>query len=128
MVLNKKYEVPIGKKYNSICIPQLVLNGNKNMKICFLKGVFESDGNIYVHRNNKCIQLRQKSESFLREIKGLFNILGIDFREPYYDKANNSWLLWSSKKELIDNFINKIIDFKISPRSSAWIERLPSKQ
>lgn len=128
LILNKKYQIPIGKKYEIICIPKLIINGNKNMKKAFLKGVFDSDGNLYSHRGRKAIQLRQKSEKFLRELKSLFNDINLNFRNPYYDKANNSWVLWSSRKELIDNFIKKIIDFKVSPLSSAWIERLPSKQ
>tara|TARA_Y100000034_G_scaffold125611_1_gene175571 strand:+ start:2143 stop:3015 length:873 start_codon:yes stop_codon:yes gene_type:complete len=117
MILNKKYEIPIGIKYGSICIPELILNGNKNMKICFLKGVFESDGNIYLHKNAKCVQLRQKSESFLREIKELFNQVNLDFRDPYYDRANNSWVLWSSKKSFVDNFIKQITDFNLDKKA-----------
>ena len=113
LILNRKYDIPIGLKYNSICVPKLILNGDKDMKISFLKGVFESDGNIYLHKKNKCVQLRQKSNSFLEEIKNLFHEVGIYFRNPYYDKANNSWLLWSSKRSLVDTFINEIIDFKI---------------
>jgi intein/homing endonuclease len=80
-----------------------------------LKGVFDSDGNSYNHRNKLCIQLRQKSESFIRELKRLFEKIDIKFRNPYKDGANNSWVLWSSKKELVDNFINKIIDFNPLP-------------
>lgn len=112
-ILNKKYEIPVGKKYSSIKIPEIILKGTSKNKIAFLKGVFDSDGNIYLHRNRKSVQLRQKSESFLRELYELFNSIGINFNSPYYDKANNSWVLWSSKKELVDNFINKIINFKI---------------
>ncbi len=128
LILNKKYQIPIGKKYSSICVPKLILEGNKKMKKAFLKGVFDSDGNLYSHRKRKAVQLRQKSGKFLKELKELFNYIDINFRNPYYDRANNSWVLWSSKKELIDNFIKKIIDFKVSPLSSVWIERLPSKQ
>ena len=86
------------------------------MKISFLKGVFESDGNIYLHKETRCVQLRQKSEKFLREIKELFNQVHIDFRNPYYDKANNSWVLWSSKKSLVDNFIKQITDFNLDKK------------
>ena len=78
-----------------------------------MKGVFDSDGNLYLHRGRRSIQLRQKSKDFLFELFNLFKEIGIEFNNPYYDKANNSWVLWSSKKELVDNFINKIIDFKV---------------
>ncbi len=113
LILNKKYQMPIGKKYGSICVPRLIFNGNDKMKKAFLRGVFDSDGNIYLHRAKKSVQLRQKSDTFLKEMKKLFGQLDINFNDPYYDKANNSWVLWSSKKELVDTFINKIIDFKV---------------
>jgi intein/homing endonuclease len=113
MILNKKYQIPIGVKYNLIKIPNLINKGTKIFKIAFLKGIFESDGNLYTYRKAKAVQLRQKSESFIKELSKMFNEVGIEFREPYYDKANNSWILWSSKKQLVDNFIKNIINFKI---------------
>jgi len=113
MILNKKYQIPLGLKYKFICVPDLIKKGNKEMKKSFVKGVFDSDGNIYFHRNNKCIQLRQRSRNFLDEIRDLLVSIKLEFRNPYYDRANNSWLLWSSKKDLVVNFIKEIIDFKI---------------
>ena len=112
-ILNERYEIPLGKKYSSLKVPKIVIEGDKKNKISFLKGVFDSDGNLYLHRGRRSIQLRQKSKDFLFELFNLFKEIGIEFNNPYYDKANNSWVLWSSKKELVDNFINKIIDFKV---------------
>lgn len=111
LILNKKYQIPIGKKYNYICVPNLILKGNCDMKKAFLKGVFDSDGNLYDYRDTKAVQLRQKSGKFLNELKNLFSEINLDFNNPYKDNANNSWVLWSSKKDLVDNFINCIIDF-----------------
>ncbi len=113
LILNKLYDIPIGEKYESIRIPKCVIKGKRSFKVAFIKGIFESDGNIYEHRSRKCVQLRQKSCKFLKEIKELSKNLGIEFRDPYYDKANNSWVLWSSKKELTDNFIKKIVNFNV---------------
>ena len=113
LILNKKYQIPIGIKYDTIQIPKMIYIGHGKMKKAFIKGVFDSDGNLYIHRNNKCVQLRQKSQSFLNEMMKLLSSLDLNFRNPYYDKANNSWLLWTSKKSLVDSFINKIIDFKV---------------
>ena len=112
-ILNKKYDIPIGKKYAFLRIPEIILEGKKKNKIVFLKGVFDSDGNIYLHKARKSVQLRQKSKDFLFQLFNLFGDVGIEFNNPYYDKANNSWVLWSSKKGLVDNFIKKIIDFKV---------------
>ena len=113
MILHKKYQIPIGLKYGSIKVPDIINSSNKIKITSFLKGVFDSDGNIYLHRGRKCVQLRQKSYSFLKQLQSLFNILGIEFRDPYYDKANGYWVLWSSKKELVNNFINKIVSFQL---------------
>ena len=41
-------------------------------------------------------------------------IIEIDFNNPYYDKANDSWVLLSSKKIVVDSFINEIHNLKIS--------------
>lgn len=112
-ILNKKYNISLGKKYSSLKIPKIILAGPSKNKIAFLKGVFDSDGNIYLHKNKKSVQLRQKSKDFLIELFNLFKEVKIFFNYPYYDKANNSWVLWSSKKELVDTFIKKIVNFNI---------------
>ena len=75
--------------------------------------MFDSDGNIYNYRRGKSVQLRQKSKRFLDELRLLFIFLGLDFHESYQDIANGSWVLWSSKKALVDNFIKKIIALKL---------------
>lgn len=111
LILHKKYDIPIGLKYPSLKVPEIIKTSTKNQKKAFVKGVFDSDGNIYIYRGKKIVQLRQKSYHFLKQIKELFIELGINFREPYYDRANNSWVLWTSKKEVVDNFINELNDF-----------------
>lgn len=111
LILNKKYDLPLGLKYSLLKVPDIVFQNNERAR-AFIKGVFDSDGNIYIHRSSMAVQIRQKSINFLKELRDLLNKLNVNFREPYYDKANNSWVLWSSKKELVDNFINKIIEFK----------------
>ena len=115
ILLNKEYEIPIGKKYNFIKVPEKIKNSSSHNKKFFIKGVFESDGNIYTHRGKKVVQLRQKSGRFLDEIKELLIKEKIEFNSPYKDKANNSWVLWSSKKELVDNFIKKIVNLELKP-------------
>ncbi|MAG39624.1 hypothetical protein CMI41_01500 [Candidatus Pacearchaeota archaeon] len=112
MLLAELYELPVGLKYDTIKVPEIVKKNNI-WKRAFIKGVFECDGNIYKHRSGIAVQLRQKSKSFLDEIRLIGADLGIFFHEPYYDRANNSWVLWTCKKSVVDNFINKIIHHKI---------------
>ncbi len=56
---------------------------------------------------------------FSKELsKELYSFSPKDFpnyssRPPYYDKANNSWVLWSSKKSLVNTFIKKINSFSV---------------
>jgi intein/homing endonuclease len=129
LVLSHKFQIPIGKKYCNLQIPLIIINGESSLKKAFIKGIFDSDGNIYSHKGKNAIQLRQKSGSFLKQISDLLYSINFGFNEPYYDIANNSYLLWSNKISLVDSFINEIIEFKIECLgSSAWIERLPSKQ
>ena len=90
LILNKKYQIPIGLKYNSLCVPNLFINGNASMKKAFLKGVFDSDGNLYAYRKSKAVQLRQKSKYFLDGIRDLLSEVELVFNNPYFDKANNS--------------------------------------
>ncbi len=112
MLLSELYELPIGLKYATIKVPESI-RGNNIWKRAFIKGVFECDGNIYKHHSGAAVQLRQKSKSFLDEIRSISADLDIFFHEPYYDKANGSWVLWTCKKSVVDNFINKIIHHKI---------------
>lgn len=44
------------------------------------------------------------------EVKDIINSLGIDIKGLYFDKANNSWLISTTKKSEVDNFINKIMN------------------
>jgi intein/homing endonuclease len=113
MILNKKYQIPLGLKYSSLCVPKIIFFSSRDKKIAFLKGVFDSDGNVYNYKNRKSVQLRQKSKNFIGELKQLFDDVGIRFNNPYSDKANGSWVLWSSKVDLVDTFINEIIDFNL---------------
>ena len=105
--LNKLFSIPLGKKYKLIKVPTII-NKDSNYIRYFLKGLFDSDGNIYKNKNKWCIQIRQKSKIFIIQIHSLFKKIGIEIRGPYYDKANNSWLLWSNKKETVDNFMRHI--------------------
>jgi len=115
MILSKKYEIPIGLKYEKIKVPKVVKD-RETWKKAFIKGLFETDGNIYNYRGKKGLQLRQKSKSFLEEVRDLCKGIHIVFNPPYYDKANNSWVLWTCKKEVVDTFIKKIEGLVIRAR------------
>ena len=106
LFLHVVFQIPIGKKYARIQVPKK-LKGYNQIKY-FLKGLMDTDGNIYLHRKKTCFQLRQKSGRFLNEIYDLFHQVDIPVNKPYYDKANNSWVIWASKTATVDKFINEI--------------------
>lgn len=111
--LNGLYSIPIGKKYKDMCVPCLIRD-RLDLVPHFIKGLFDSDGNVYIKRGKRCIQLRQRSKSFIFDVLLLFNKLSIGIKGPYYDKANNSWLLWSNKKEVVKAFDDKINIIKMT--------------
>ena len=110
--LNTYYEIPIGEKYSLIKVPSKIKDNSESI-MYFLKGMMDSDGNKYLHRGKLCFQLRQKSGNFLSEVYELFHKIGINVNRPYFDKANNSWVIWCSKKSVVDKFINDIDALKI---------------
>ncbi len=110
--LNTYYEIPIGEKYDSIRVPAKIKNDSVYIKY-FLRGLMDSDGNKYFHRGKLCFQLRQKSKKFLNQVYLLFRFVGLSVRPPYFDKANNSWVIWCSKKSVVDKFINDIGALKL---------------
>lgn len=113
LMFSKKYQIPIGFKYQSITVPDIIRNSSPIRKAYFVKGVFDSDGNLYSYRKGKAVQIRQKSQKFINEIQVLLDEIGLSFRKPYRDKANNSYVLWSNKKELVDSFINQVLTLNI---------------
>jgi len=105
LFLNSVYDIPIGVKYCTIKVPSKIKT--KEEIIYFLKGMIDTDGNFYLHKNKTCFQLRQKSGDFLNGIYDLFHQIDIPVNRPYYDKANNSWVIWASKTSVVDKFINE---------------------
>ncbi len=110
--LNTYYEIPIGEKYPLMKVPLRIKNDFDSIRY-FLRGLMDSDGNQYIYRGRLCFQLRQKSGEFLSEVYNLFHKIGMNINGPYFDKANNSWVIWCSKKNIVDKFINEIDALKI---------------
>lgn len=112
-VLHKRYQVPIGQKYEKLKAPLMTFRSSDNQIRAFLKGIFDADGNLYIHKRKEAVQIRQKSKGFIEDLYKLLNLVKIPFRPPYYDRANNSWVLWSSKQQTVKLFKSKIINLKI---------------
>jgi hypothetical protein len=70
--LNREYEIPIGKKKNTVRVPKQILTSNN---ICFvggfIRGVFEGDGTAGVYATNRQVAICGGNTQFLAELKKL---------------------------------------------------------
>lgn len=69
LFLHEVCELPIGKKYDTLHIPNWIKHNSEYSK-AFLSGVFDTDGNITFKGKykNPSIQLASKSSNFIKEI------------------------------------------------------------
>jgi DNA-binding transcriptional regulator WhiA len=80
--LNKKYGIPIGKKKYNLKIPKEL--SKKNLKISFIRGVFDTDGSIYKHHKNRItIEICSRDEIFLEELNKLLKELKFKVSKGY---------------------------------------------
>ena len=93
--LTKELGHPLGKKYNSLKIPNQ-FKKDKNLLISFLSGLFDTDGCISFKKGNKnyphypVISVSSKSKSFTKEIARLLKNLEFKIFEIYdYIKKDN---------------------------------------
>jgi len=74
--LTKKYDLPIGKKKGKLRVPKLIKN-SKGFIIGYLKGLFDTDGTIYVRRKkDMVIEISNIDKIFLKEVANLLGDLG----------------------------------------------------
>ncbi len=74
VLLNKLFEVPIGKKSNIIQVPQIVKNSSKYIKKSFIVGVMASDGG---KRGKNLAGLSTASEKFRDDLSIILDEIGI---------------------------------------------------
>ncbi len=73
--ISEEYEIPIGAKSTLVRVPNKIKNGNKEIKMAFLKGVIDGDG--WISKNRLRIGISSGSTKFLEELKELLKELGI---------------------------------------------------
>jgi intein/homing endonuclease len=75
----KKLGLPLGKKLD-IAIPKIFLK-NKRLKTAVLKGIFDTDGSIYLEKKNNKLYPRMYittiCPSLAKQLKEIFNELGL---------------------------------------------------
>jgi len=66
--LSNEYNFPIGEKKNRLFIPERIRQ-NSEFLVCFLRGVFDTDGSFYKHhKNTATVEFISCSQGFLYEI------------------------------------------------------------
>lgn len=74
--LHKEYGLPLGKKKGNLKISSKLKN-NKNFLKAYIRGLFDTDGSIYVRRKkDPVIEIISKDKNYLREVRETLNLLG----------------------------------------------------
>ena len=84
----KLFELPIGKKYSKLKIPEKI----KNTKLtqAFIRGLADTDFGITYHKNSPRIVGSSKSKKFMMEIAKELKKMGFKFYEVYDYKITDS--------------------------------------
>jgi len=100
-VLVNKYNLPSGNKMGKLKIPSEV-RLSKNFLIAYIRGLFDTDGTIYIRRKNDLVlEISSADERFLEDIQNSLHSLGFNARR--YEKHIT---LYNIKD--IDNFFSII--------------------
>lgn len=76
LFLNKQYNLPIGRKTGNLMIP-FRLKKNKNFLRAYLRGLFDTDGSIYIRRKKEpVLEIISVDKNYLEEIKKALEYLG----------------------------------------------------
>ncbi|TKJ26926.1 MAG: hypothetical protein CEE42_03660 [Promethearchaeota archaeon Loki_b31] len=106
------------KVLHQVSVPKIIIN-SRNLVICCLRGLFDTDGSIYVLKRAKHIQIdfTNSSKPLVEDFKNMCNILNIETTKIYEDKRTDvKYYVKISKK----NHIRKFIEI-IKPKK--WIYR-----
>lgn len=85
----------VGAKAHSVRVPPLILHGTSGAKIAFLRGLFDTDGSVYVERSgrgqeyvNPRVNFGSASRGLLEDVKGMLKEFGFNSHIPN-DRGGN---------------------------------------
>tara|TARA_Y100000034_G_C6732117_1_gene324421 strand:- start:11 stop:727 length:717 start_codon:yes stop_codon:yes gene_type:complete len=87
-LLNKVFEIPLGKKSNIVKVPKLILKSNKSIKAAFLIGIMVTEGG----KRRRGIGLSTSSKQLWEDLIKLFENIGIKV-------LKDKWIYKKYKKE-----------------------------
>ncbi|MFC1690804.1 LAGLIDADG family homing endonuclease [Nanoarchaeota archaeon] len=73
--LTGRYKLPLGKKMRKLHIPKKI-KLNKKFLQSYLRGLFDTDGSIYLRRNESVVSIISRDKAFLEEVRKGFENLG----------------------------------------------------
>lgn len=83
-LLTKEYNLPSGNKMGKLKIPSIV-KSSKSFLIAYLKGLFDTDGTIYIRRKKDLVlEISSADKRFLKEVHDALHLLG--FNVKLYEK------------------------------------------
>ena len=99
MLLNKVFEIPIGKKSHKVKIPKEIFNSNDSIKSAFLIGIFLTEGG----RRKRGYGLSTASPSLWKDLIRLFSDLKIKLHKDkwMYKKYKKMYYGISFKKDTL---------------------------
>jgi len=129
---NKKLKLPLGKKID-YKIPTEILNDN-NLKIAFLRGIFDTDGCIYIEnkrgRPYPRAEIRIACNKLSEKIKVMCLSLGIRTTRYAQNRDKDNWstiyCISIRGREMVSRWFN-IVSPKNSKHITKWDEYLSSK-
>src|SRR3989344_3183102 len=124
--LMKICQIPVGAKYNKICIPKIINNSTMEVKKSFITGFFDADGCIRLAQDKYPeISISQLNPKILKSIILICRELGIKWNGPYKADSgrNHCSYIKLSNKENIEKFLNHFPPFnpiKIKQSEILW--------
>jgi len=128
---NKELGIKSGPKIN-IGIPKKILSDKKLLK-CFIRGLFDTDGNLYFDKNYSCktpqnnhpiIKLGTVSQRLVLDVFNSLKSFGLNpmMKKPYRGKRDKHIVYTVLLYRKFDiNFFIEEIGFKNSKHSSKWL-------
>jgi len=112
--LNKRYGLPIGKKKNNLVIPKPVKE-NPELLRAYIRGLFDTDGSIYVRRKKDFIlEIISVDKRFLEELKMSLKGLG-------FECGTSGKNLYFYQKNMIKRFFDEIKPANSKHLKKYWI-------
>ncbi|MEK6935332.1 MAG: hypothetical protein AABW67_00945 [Nanoarchaeota archaeon] len=112
LLLNKVFEIPIGKKSNIVYVPKIIKKANKSIKSAFLIGIMLTEGG----NRRRGIGMSTASEKLWKDLIQIFKEIGIKvFTDKWiYKKYNKEYYGFYFKKDKINLILKECKDIELN--------------